>query len=145
MRRQIFNPICEKFHKHALHGVFDKLKVSSFYFHANGRQWGLARGSNRLPIMQLPLEDLEYQRHAIAAVVGVLAGQIRNSFDNSNLFDIQANITDLTPALTESERLKIRCAMKHFDAIGIEAKLDYRLYHAPVKDYQPDFKDKLTV
>lgn len=54
------------------------------------------------------------------------------------------NIDDLK-ALTETERWKIKCAMKHFEALGIEAKLDYRLYHAPVKDYQPDFKDKLTV
>jgi type III restriction enzyme len=48
-------------------------------------------------------------------------------------------------ALTDSEKLKIKCAMKHFDAIGIEAKLDYRPYCAPVKDYQPDFKEKLTI
>lgn len=31
--------------------------------------------------MQLPLEDLEYQRRAITAVVAVLEGQVRNSFD----------------------------------------------------------------
>lgn len=47
--------------------------------------------------MQIELEDLEYQRRAIAAVVGVLKGQIKNTFDNSNLFGIQANITDRTP------------------------------------------------
>ncbi len=47
--------------------------------------------------MQIDLEDLEYQRRAIAAVVGVLNGQVKNTFDNSNLFGIQANITDLTP------------------------------------------------
>ena len=55
------------------------------------------------------------------------------------------NNIDDPKTLTETERWKIKCAMKHFEALGIEAKIDYRLYHAPVKDYQPDFKDKLTV
>src|SRR2546430_6800115 len=57
--------------------------------------------------MQLLLEDLEYQRRAIAAVVGVLEGQIRNTFDNSNLFGIQANISDLTPAQIEENKRRI--------------------------------------
>src|ERR1035437_8206801 len=57
--------------------------------------------------MQIQLEDLEYQRRAIAAVVGVLEGQVRNSFDNSNLFGIQANVTDLTPAQIEENKRKI--------------------------------------
>jgi type III restriction enzyme len=57
--------------------------------------------------MQLALEDLEYQRRAIAAVVGVFEGQIRNSFDNSNLFGIQANITDLTPVQIEENKRRI--------------------------------------
>ncbi len=57
--------------------------------------------------MELPLEDLEYQRRAIAAVVGVLEGQVRNNFDNSNLFGIQANITDLTPAQIEENKKRI--------------------------------------
>lgn len=60
---------------------------------------------NRL--MEIQLEDLEYQRRAIAAVVGVLEGQVRNSFDNSNLFGIQANVTDLTPAQIEENKRKI--------------------------------------
>lgn len=46
-------------------------------------------------------------------------------------------------ALTDAERWKIKCAMKHFDAIEIEAKLDYRPYIAPVKDYRADFKSKV--
>ena len=46
-------------------------------------------------------------------------------------------------ALTESERWNIKCAMKHFDALGIEARLEYRPYAAPVKDYQADFKAKV--
>ena len=46
-------------------------------------------------------------------------------------------------ALTDSERLKIQCAIKHFDALGIEARLDYRPYVAPVKDYRADFKAKV--
>jgi restriction endonuclease len=47
--------------------------------------------------MQITLEDLDYQRRAIQTVVGVLKGQVKNTFDNSNLFGIQANITDLSP------------------------------------------------
>lgn len=57
--------------------------------------------------MQIQLEDLEYQRRAIAAVVGVLDGQIKNTFDNSNLFGIQANITDLTPEQLEENKKRI--------------------------------------
>lgn len=45
--------------------------------------------------------------------------------------------------LTESERLKIRCAIKHFEALGVEAKLDYLPYVAPVKEYEADFKTKV--
>src|ERR1019366_8205113 len=57
--------------------------------------------------MEIQLEDLEYQRRAIAAVVGVLEGQARNTFDNSNLFGIQANITDLTPPQIEENKKRI--------------------------------------
>jgi type III restriction enzyme len=53
-----------------------------------------------------------------------------------------SNIEDRA-ALTDAERWKIRCALKHFDAIGIEAKLAYRPYAAPVKDYRTDFKEKV--
>ena len=47
-------------------------------------------------------------------------------------------------ALTDSERWKIKCALKHFEALQIEAKLDYAPYIAPVKDYQTDFKTKIS-
>ena len=57
--------------------------------------------------MNLPLEDLEYQRQAIHAVVAIFEGQVRNSFDNSNLFGIQANITDLTPAQIDENKERI--------------------------------------
>ncbi|MGA2544481.1 MAG: DEAD/DEAH box helicase family protein [Verrucomicrobiota bacterium] len=57
--------------------------------------------------MELQLEDLEYQRRAIAAVVAVLDGQVRNSFDNSNLFGIQANFSDLTPSQIEENKRRI--------------------------------------
>jgi type III restriction enzyme len=57
--------------------------------------------------MQLLLEDLEYQRRAIAAVVRVLDGQTKNTFDNSNLFGIQANITDLTPEQIDQNKRRI--------------------------------------
>ncbi|MDQ6734653.1 MAG: DEAD/DEAH box helicase family protein [Nitrospirota bacterium] len=70
--------------------------------------------------MQLPLEDLEYQRRAIDAAVAVLEGQIRNSFDNSNLFGIQANITDLTPAQIEENKKRI---ITDNGVAGADAKL----------------------
>ncbi len=89
--------------------------------------------------MQIPLEDLDYQRRAIAAAVGVFGGQVRNSFVETK----STNNLDDPRALTESERLKIRCAIKHFEAIGIDAKLDYRVYHAPVREYRDDFKNKV--
>ncbi len=46
--------------------------------------------------MQLQFEGSEYPRRAIAAVVHAFDGQAENTFDNSNIFGIQANITDLT-------------------------------------------------
>ena len=40
--------------------------------------------------------------------MGVLNGQVKNTFDNSNLFGIQANITDLTPEqLLENKKVII--------------------------------------
>jgi type III restriction enzyme len=57
--------------------------------------------------MQIQLEDLDYQQRAITAVVSVLDGQIKNTFDNSNLFGIQANITDLTPEQLEQNKKHI--------------------------------------
>jgi hypothetical protein len=59
--------------------------------------------------MQLELEDLECQHRAVSTVVGVLEGQTKSS-----------NNLDDRKALTDSERWKIKCAMKHFDAIEIE-------------------------
>ena len=41
-------------------------------------------------------------------------------------------------ALRESEVYKIKCAMKHFDAPGVDAHVNY---NAPVKEY-PVFKDR---
>ena len=60
-----------------------------------------------MAVQKLELEDLDYQRRAIAAVVGVLDGQVRNTFDNSNLFGIQANFTDLTPEQIEQNKRRI--------------------------------------
>jgi hypothetical protein len=76
---------------------------------------------NRL--MEIQLEDLEYQRRAIAAVAGVLQGQIRNSFDNSNLFGIQANVTDLTPAQIEENKKKV------ISENGVAETVDYFKIH----------------
>lgn len=53
------------------------------------------------------------------------------------------NNVDDRKALTDSERWKIRCAVKHFEALQIEAKFEYRPYVAPVKDYRADFKSKV--
>ncbi|MBN2836380.1 MAG: DEAD/DEAH box helicase family protein [Candidatus Delongbacteria bacterium] len=41
-------------------------------------------------------------------------------------------------ALTENEIYKIKCAVKHFEALGIETKVDYM---APIKDFD-SFKNK---
>ena len=57
--------------------------------------------------MQTLLEDLGYQRRAIDTAISVFDGQVRNSFDNSNLFGIQANITDLTPERFETNKRRI--------------------------------------
>ncbi len=54
--------------------------------------------------MQIPLEDLEYQRRAVAAAVGVFSGQVKNTFDNANFFGIQANVCDLTPEQIERNK-----------------------------------------
>jgi type III restriction enzyme len=53
------------------------------------------------------------------------------------------NNIDDAMALTETERMKIKCAIKHFEALGIEAKLSYVPYIAPVKDYRADFKPQV--
>lgn len=73
---------------------------------------------------------------------------LKNGTEGEYYFVIETKSTNNLEdqhALTESERLKIKCAMKHFEAIGIEAKLAYRTYVAPVKEYQPDFKEKLNI
>lgn len=57
--------------------------------------------------MQIRLEDLDYQRQAVAAAVGVLDGQTRNTFDNANFFGIQANLTDLPPEQIEENKRRI--------------------------------------
>ena len=43
-------------------------------------------------------------------------------------------------AQTESERYKIKCAQKHFAALGIPAEI---AYYAPVAEYNRDFKNKV--
>ena len=48
------------------------------------------------------------------------------------------NELDDKKALRESEVYKIKCAMKHFDALGVDACVNYE---APVKEY-PVFKDR---
>jgi len=71
---------------------------------------------------------------------------IQNGNQNEYYFVIETKSTknlDDRKELTESERLKIKCAIKHFEALGIEAKLDYLPYVAPVKEYEADFKTKV--
>jgi hypothetical protein len=57
--------------------------------------------------MQIAFEDLPYQVRAVAAAVGVLSGQARNTFDNSNLFGIQANVCDLSPTHIDANKRRI--------------------------------------
>jgi len=67
------------------------------------------------------------------------------------------NDLDDPRALTEDERRRIQCAMKHFEAIGIRtvtplphqkpsqpALTERDAYVAPVKDYRADFREKIT-
>ena len=73
---------------------------------------------------------------------------IRTGAQDDYYFVIETKSTnnlDAPRALTESERIKIQCALKHFEALRIEAKLDYLPYKAPVKDFKGDFKEKLPV
>ena len=73
---------------------------------------------------------------------------IRTGAQDDYYFVIETKSTnnlDAPRALTESERIKIQCTLKHFEALRIEAKLDYLPYKAPVKDFKGDFKEKLPV
>jgi len=73
---------------------------------------------------------------------------LKKDDENEYYFVIETKSTnDLNDrrALTDSERYKIRCALKHFEAVGLEAKLSYEIYRAPVKNYQADFKDRLSI
>lgn len=45
------------------------------------------------------------------------------------------DLNDLS-ALSESERMRIKCAIKHFEAIGIELEINYDHYKAPIKDWK---------
>ena len=68
----------------------------------------------------------------------------QNEFDYYFVVETKAtNDLDDMRALTDSERYKIECAKKHFKALGIDAQIEYQIYHAPVQDYQRDFKNKI--
>ena len=59
--------------------------------------------------MELRLEELEYQKTAIQAVVKVFDGTARNNFDNATSEGIRANQTNLTPEqITENIKAVIR-------------------------------------
>ena len=67
--------------------------------------------------------------------------KIRAESENEYYFVIETkgtNSIDDRKALTENEIYKIKCAIKHFEALGIEAKVDYL---APIKEYT-SFKNK---
>jgi len=49
------------------------------------------------------------------------------------------NNIDDRKTLTENEIYRIKCAVKHFEALGIEAKINYL---APIKEYE-SFKSKI--
>jgi type III restriction enzyme len=62
--------------------------------------------------------------------------QIREQSESEYYFVIETKGTDELDdkkALTESQIYKIKCAVKHFEALGIESKIDYI---APVKEYE---------
>lgn len=60
--------------------------------------------------MSLRLEDLEYQRDAVNAVIDALDGQVRNTFERANLFGIHANVIDLTPAQVRENMRRVIAA-----------------------------------
>ncbi len=67
--------------------------------------------------------------------------KIRAESENEYYFVIEikgTNSIDDRKALTENEIYKIKCSIKHFEALGIEAKVDYL---APIKEYT-SFKNK---
>jgi len=67
--------------------------------------------------------------------------KIREQHDSEYYFVIETkgtNNIDDRKSLLESEIYKIKCAIKHFEALGIEAKVNYI---APVKEYDA-FKKK---
>lgn len=73
---------------------------------------------------------------------------LRDDSENDYYFVIETKSTNDRHdprALTEAERVKIECALKHFEALQIQAKLAYLPYKAPVKEYKGDFKEKLPV
>jgi len=57
--------------------------------------------------MKLILEELEYQKQAIASVVKVFDGQGKNTFENSFFFEIKSNISSLTQEEITANKLKI--------------------------------------
>ena len=67
--------------------------------------------------------------------------KIRDTHESEYYFVIETkgtNNIDDRKALTESEIYKIKCSIKHFEALGIEAKVNYL---APIKEFET-FKNK---
>ena len=63
---------------------------------------------------------------------------LRNGNENEFYFVIETKGTnDINDkkALTESEVYKIRCAMKHFEKLGLEVQYKAPIYKAPIKEY----------
>ncbi|MDD2801591.1 MAG: hypothetical protein PHE96_09045, partial [Methylococcales bacterium] len=100
---------------------------------------------------QIPTPIGEYYRPDFGLVVK--QSSLRNSDEKELYFVIETKSTnDINDdkALTEHERNKIQCAVKHFQALGIRAEIGgdvtYQVkedpggykqasFHAPVKDY----------
>ncbi len=57
--------------------------------------------------MPIELEDLEYQRQAIAVALGVFDGQSKNTFDKANVFGIHANVSDLSAEQIEENKRRV--------------------------------------
>ena len=68
-------------------------------------------------------------------------GGIRGASDDYYFVIETKGTNDLgdTKALTDSEIYKIKCAIQHFAALGVDARVNY---HAPIKDYV-SFKNAL--
>ena len=76
--------------------------------------------------MQLQLEDLAYQRQAIDAVVGLFAGQPRNSYENALFYGIRANLVTLSQEeINQNKQRVIAENGISQEAVALDDSIDY--------------------